>query len=62
MRHLPRFEIFKDTAGEWRFRLISQNGRILCQSEGYTRRTRAREGVNALCVAAAKAKTIVIPR
>lgn len=31
-----RFEIFKDKAGEYRFRLVAPNGEIMFASEGYT--------------------------
>ena len=30
-----RFIIFKDTVGEWRFRLRADNEEIIAQSEGY---------------------------
>lgn len=34
-----RFEIYKDRAGEWRWRFIASNGRIIAvSSEGYARR------------------------
>jgi len=31
----PRFEIFVDKAGEFRFRLRSRNGKIIASSQGY---------------------------
>ena len=31
----PKFEIYKDKAGEFRFRLKAPNGRIIAVSEGY---------------------------
>ena len=31
-----KFEIYKDKAGEFRFRLKAKNGEIILQSEGYT--------------------------
>lgn len=34
--HGTRFHVFKDTNGEWRWRLIAVNGRIIASSgEGY---------------------------
>lgn len=30
------FQLFKDTAGEWRWNLRSANGEIIAASEGYT--------------------------
>ena len=32
----PRFVIYKDIAGEWRWRLKATNGEIVATSEGYT--------------------------
>ena len=31
----PKFEIYKDKAGEFRFRLKAKNGQIIAVSEGY---------------------------
>lgn len=31
----PKFEVFIDNAGEFRFRLMARNGRIIAVSEGY---------------------------
>jgi len=40
------FEVYEDDAGEWRWRLIRQNGRIITDSgEGYTERNDATEAV-----------------
>lgn len=44
----PRIEIFKDTAGQWRFRVRAGNGQIVAQSEGYTTKRGASKGVRAL--------------
>ena len=30
-----KFEIFKDRRGEFRFRGVARNGKIVCASEGY---------------------------
>ena len=32
----PKFEIYQDKAGEFRFRLKAKNGQIIAVSEGYT--------------------------
>lgn len=35
----PRFEVYPDAGGEWRWRLVARNGRIVAESgEGYKRR------------------------
>ena len=31
----PKFEVYKDNAGEFRFRLKARNGEIIATSEGY---------------------------
>ena len=43
------FEIYEDTAGEWRWRLRHRNGSILADSaEGYARRDGAEDGINSV--------------
>ncbi|MCG1003070.1 MULTISPECIES: HVO_2922 family protein [Halobacterium] len=43
------FEIYRDVAGEWRWRLVHKNGNILADSgEGYSRRRDARRAVDRL--------------
>ena len=41
-------EIFKDGAGEWRFRVKGANGEIVASSEGYTRKADALRGIDTL--------------
>ena len=43
----PRFEIFRDKAGGYRFRLRSRNGKIIAASEPYQTRRGAAQGVEA---------------
>jgi uncharacterized protein YegP (UPF0339 family) len=40
-----KFELFKDKAGEYRFRLKAANGEIILASEGYARRDGAENGI-----------------
>jgi len=43
------FELYQDAAGEWRWRLLHENGNILADSgEGYSGRTRCREGADSV--------------
>ncbi len=43
------FEIYRDRAGEWRWRLVHENGEILADSgEGYASRQKARQGVESV--------------
>ncbi|MDH5449415.1 MAG: YegP family protein [Candidatus Bathyarchaeota archaeon] len=40
-----QFEIYKDTAGEYRFRLRAPNGEIISVSEGYTSKDGCKNGI-----------------
>jgi uncharacterized protein YegP (UPF0339 family) len=45
----PRFELFNDTAGEWRWRLVATNGEIIADSgEGYTSKQGAKRGIESV--------------
>lgn len=44
----PKFEIFRDKAGEYRFRLRARNGEIILSSEGYTARSSCERGVESV--------------
>ncbi|KYK31684.1 MAG: hypothetical protein AYK19_16575 [Theionarchaea archaeon DG-70-1] len=41
----PKFEIFKDAAGEFRFRLKAPTGEIIAVSEGYTTKASCLRGI-----------------
>lgn len=41
----PKFEIYTDKAGEFRFRLKASNGQIIGVSEGYTTKPNCEKGV-----------------
>jgi uncharacterized protein YegP (UPF0339 family) len=43
-----KFEIYKDKAGEFRFRLKAGNGETILASEGYKRRSSAVNGVESV--------------
>jgi hypothetical protein len=43
-----KFEIFKDRAGEFRFRLKASNGQIILASEGYTSRVGCDNGIESV--------------
>jgi uncharacterized protein YegP (UPF0339 family) len=55
MRHLARYEVFEDEAGEFRWRLRAANGEIIAQSEGYTRKEDAERGLTAAKESSAEA-------
>lgn len=42
----PRYEIFKDSAGEFRFHLVSTNYKIILASEGYTAKQGCQTGIS----------------
>ena len=44
----PKFEIFKDKAGEFRFRLKAKNGEIIATSEGYKAMDSCKSGVESV--------------
>lgn len=53
-----RFELHKDHAGEWRWRLRATNGNVVADSgEGYRRREDAERGI-AICKTSADAPTV----
>lgn len=54
-----RFEVFRDSRGEWRWRLRANNGRIVAQSEGYVRKVGAERGARAVQIAAGEAQYMV---
>ncbi len=41
----PKFEIYKDKAGEFRFRLKARNGEIIAASEGYVKKDSCKNGI-----------------
>lgn len=46
---LGRFEVYRDRADEWRWRLVHRNGNIIATSgEGYTSRQNARKGLRSV--------------
>ena len=44
----PKFEIYKDKAGEFRFRLKAKNGEIILASEGYVTKANCKKGVESV--------------
>jgi uncharacterized protein YegP (UPF0339 family) len=44
----PKFEIFKDTSNEFRFRLKAPNGEIIAISEGYTTKASCLNGIKSV--------------
>lgn len=43
-----KIEFYKDTAGEWRFRFVAANGKIVAVSQGYKSKRSCLKGVAAV--------------
>ena len=44
----PKFEMYRDKAGEYRFRLKARNGEIIASSEGYTGKAACENGIESV--------------
>ena len=44
----PKFEIYKDKAGEFRFRLRARNGENIGKSEGYSQKVNCKNGIKSV--------------
>lgn len=44
----PKFEMYTDKAGEFRFRLKARNGKIIATSEGYTTKAACENGIESV--------------
>ena len=53
----PQFEIYKDSAGKFRWRLRDANGEIIAASEAYEAKAGCENGIAAVKEAAPKAVT-----
>ena len=53
----PKFEMYQDKAGEYRFRLKARNGKIVGTSEGYTGKAGCLNGIESVKTNAAEAET-----
>ena len=51
----PQFEITKDAAGEYRFRLRAPNGEVIAISEGYKSKDSCKNGIESVKENATKA-------
>ena len=56
-----KLEVYRSEDGDWRWRLVARNGEILAWGEGYTRKSGALRGINALMRSAAEALIVVPP-
>lgn len=54
----PKFEVYKDSEGKFRFRLIAPSGEIAAASEAYESKTGCMNGVESIKANASKAKIV----
>ena len=54
----PKFEIYTDKAGEFRFRLKARNGEIILASEGYSSKPGVKNGIESVKKNAPEAETV----
>ena len=54
----PKFEMYQDKAGEYRFRLLARNGEIIAVSEGYVSRGNCENGIDSVRRNAADAEIV----
>jgi uncharacterized protein YegP (UPF0339 family) len=55
-----RIELLKNHFGEWFFCVVAANNRIICQSESYSAKNKAKKGIEALRKCS-KAKVVEVP-
>ncbi len=54
----PKFEVYTDKAGEYRFRLTARNGKTIAVSEGYKAKNSCMNGIESVRKNAADAKIV----
>ncbi|MBQ3575183.1 MAG: DUF1508 domain-containing protein [Clostridia bacterium] len=54
----PKFEVYNDKAGEFRFRLKATNGQVIAVSEGYTALKSCLNGIESVKKNAAEAEIV----
>ena len=54
----PKFEIYTDKAGEFRFRLKARNGEIILSSEGYKAKASCENGIESVRKNAPEAEVV----
>lgn len=55
---MPKFEIYKDTAGKFRFRLKAPNGEIIASGEAYESKDACKNGIESVKTNAPKAEIV----
>lgn len=55
----PKYELYKDKAGQFRFRLKASNGEIIAASEGYKSKSSAKNGIASIGRNAPEAPVVI---
>ncbi len=56
--NMPKFEIYKDAAGKFRFRLKAPNGEIIASGEAYESKDSCKNGIESVKTNAPKAEIV----
>jgi len=54
----PKFEIYTDSAGKFRFRLVAPNGETIAVGEAYASKSSCKNGIESVKTNAPKAKIV----
>ena len=54
----PKFEMYVDKAGQYRFRLKAKNGKVIATSEGYVAKASCENGIDSVKKNAAEAEVV----
>ncbi len=55
-----KFELYRDAAGKFRFRLKASNGQVIAASQGYASKKSALEGIESVRKHAPTAETVEV--
>lgn len=58
--NIPKYEVYPDGSGQWRWRLKARNHEIIASGEGYSNKTDATRGVETHRKLAAQARIVVL--
>ncbi|MBR0343580.1 MAG: YegP family protein [Oscillospiraceae bacterium] len=56
----PKYELYLDKAGEYRFRLKAANGETICHGEGYKAKASCKNGIDSIGRNAPEAEVVVV--
>lgn len=57
---MAKFKVGKDKAGEWRFALFANNGKIVAVGEGYKKKRSAENGIECIKKLAKSAEIVYL--